>query len=395
MRTIEDIGPLLSPLEDIKQQKLIPALTGRNACDEVVRRLLALPPNFGGLGILNPSSEANRQFATSRKITAPLVDLISNQDPNYSIDPSAIRSIKASAKREHHQSLTCAANAIKALLSQEQVRAMELAQERGASSWLSTLPLEEHGFALHKGGFRDAICLRYLWDLPRTPVHCACGQKFDVDHAMCCPKGGFPTLRHNKVRDLTADLLTEVCGDVEREPLLQRVTGEQLNPSSNQHMDACLDIRAQGVWERGQSAFFDERVFHPNVPSYHRSPLPTIYRRHENPKKHEYADRVLQIEQGSFTPLVFSSTGGMAAEATVFYKRLANLIASKQGVQYSTYMGWLRCRKSFALMRSSLLCIRGSRSSMHYAPLSHGLDLVVQEGRVLCNCPHPPAPLYG
>ena len=143
------------------------------------------------------------------------MDLISNQDPNYSIDPSAIRSIKVSAKREHHQSLTCEANAIKALLSQEQVRAMELAQERGASSWLSTLPLEEHGFALHKGGFRDAISLRYLWDLPRTPVHCACGQKFDVDHAMCCPKGGFPTLRHNEVRDLTADLLTEVCGDVE------------------------------------------------------------------------------------------------------------------------------------------------------------------------------------
>ena len=156
MRTIKDIGPLLSPLEDIIQQKLIPALTGKNACGEVVRRLLALPPNFGGLGILDPSSEANRQFATSSKITAPLVDLISNQDPNYSIDPSAIRSVKASAKREHHQSLTCAANAIKALLSQEQVRAMELAQERGASSWLSTLPLEEHGFALHKGGFRDA-----------------------------------------------------------------------------------------------------------------------------------------------------------------------------------------------------------------------------------------------
>lgn len=45
------------------------------------------------------------------------------------------------------------------------------------------------GFALHKGGFRDAICLRYLWDLPRTPEHCACGQKFSFDHAMCCPKG--------------------------------------------------------------------------------------------------------------------------------------------------------------------------------------------------------------
>ena len=71
MRTIEDIGPLLSPLEDIIQQKLIPALTGRNACGEVVRRLLALPPNFGGLGILDPSSEANRQFCNFQQNNCP------------------------------------------------------------------------------------------------------------------------------------------------------------------------------------------------------------------------------------------------------------------------------------------------------------------------------------
>ena len=304
-----------------------------------------------------------------------------SQDPTYSVDPSAIRSVKAAAKREHHQSLVCEANAIKAFQSPDQVRAVQLAQEKGASSWLSALPLEEHGFALHKGGFRDAICLRYLWDLPRTPEHCAYGQKFGVDHAMCCPKGGFPTLRHNEVWDLTADLLTEICGDVEREPLLQPVTGEQLNPSTNWQMDAHLDVRARFFWERGQSAFFDVRVFHPNAPSYRCSPLPTIYRRHENAKKREYADRVLQIEQGSFTTLVFSSTGGMAREATIFYKRLANLIASKQE-HYSTFMGCLRCRLSFALLRSSLLCIQGSCSRRHYAPLSHGLDLVVQEGHV-------------
>ena len=139
---------------------------------------------------------------------------------------------------------------------------MELAQEKGASSWFSALPLEEHGFALHKGGFRDAICLHYLWDLPRTPEHCACGQKFGVNHAMCCPKGDFPTLRHNEVRDLTADLLTDICGDVEREPLLQPVTGEQLNRSTNRQMDARLDVRARGFWERGQSAFFDVRLSH-------------------------------------------------------------------------------------------------------------------------------------
>ena len=43
---------------------------------------------------------------------------------------------------------------------------------------------------------------------------------------MMCSKGGFPTIRHNEVRDLTADLLTEVCYDVEVEPKLQELTGE-------------------------------------------------------------------------------------------------------------------------------------------------------------------------
>ena len=105
-------------------------------------------------------------------------------------------------------------------------------------------------------------------------------------------KGALPTLRHNEVRDLTVDLLTVICGDVEREPLLQPVTGEQLNPSTSRQMDARLDVRARGFWERGQSAFFDVRVFHPNAPSYRCSPLPTIYHRHENAKKQEYADRV-------------------------------------------------------------------------------------------------------
>ena len=33
--------------------------------------------------------------------------------------------------------------------------------EKGSSSWLTVLPLKEHGFHLHMGEFRDAISLRY------------------------------------------------------------------------------------------------------------------------------------------------------------------------------------------------------------------------------------------
>ena len=54
--------------------------------------------------------------------------------------------------------------------------AMTLAREKGASTWLTSLPLEEHGFSLHKGAFRDALALRYGWLPSNTPTSCACGK---------------------------------------------------------------------------------------------------------------------------------------------------------------------------------------------------------------------------
>ena len=84
--------------------------------------------------------------------------------------------------------------------------AMNLAQEKGASSWLTALPLEEHGFTLHKSAFRDAMALRYGWTPSQIPSHCVCGQSFTVQHALSCPRGGFPSIRHNELRDLTASL---------------------------------------------------------------------------------------------------------------------------------------------------------------------------------------------
>ena len=69
---------------------------------------------------------------------------------------------------------------------------MDLATEKGASSWLSTLPVKEHGYALHKAAFDDAVALRYGWMPTNVPTGCACGKSFSVEHALSCPKGGFP-----------------------------------------------------------------------------------------------------------------------------------------------------------------------------------------------------------
>ena len=70
----------------------------------------------------------------------------------------------------------------------------------------------------------------------------------------------------------------------------------------------------------------------------------------------------------------------MGREAATFYKRLADKIASKEGKTFPTVMGWLRCRLSFAILRSAILCIRGSRSSRHRP--TRDIALATSEGHV-------------
>lgn len=70
----------------------------------------------------------------------------------------------------------------------------------------------------------------------------------------------------------------------------------------------------------------------------------------------------MDIEHGTFTPLVFTTTGGMGEECKRFHSRLAELIAAKKGENYATTMSWIRSKVSFAILRSALLCLRGSRT---------------------------------
>ncbi len=140
-----------------------------------------------------------------------------------------------------------------------------------------------------------------------------------MDHA---PKGGFTITRHNEIRDLTAKILTEICSDVCIEPELQPTNGEELiGLSLNVQDGARLDIACNGIWGgRFERTYLDVRVFNPHARSNRHT---NCYRKHELEKKRQYEQRVRDIEHASFTPLV-SATGGMANQATVFYKRRAS-----------------------------------------------------------------------
>ena len=98
----------------------------------------------------------------------------------------------------------------------------------------------------------------------------------------------------------------------------------------NREDGAHLDIVAENFWGGDrQRSFFDVRVFNPLAQTYQNTSLAQCFQRNELEKRRAYDERVREIEHGSFSPLVFSTSGSMGPTATVVYKRLASMITEK------------------------------------------------------------------
>jgi len=119
-----------------------------------------------------------------------------------------LRSELVSAKAERIKEKT---TTVHDNLPEDAQRFMEQSQDRGASSWVNAIPIEEEGFNVNKQEFFDALRLRYNFPLPGLPPVCACGKPYSVFHAHECSKGGFVNRRHDNLRDLFVRLLNEVC----------------------------------------------------------------------------------------------------------------------------------------------------------------------------------------
>ena len=169
--------------------------------------------------------------------------------------------------------------------------------------------------------------LRYGKDLKGLPSKCPCGQSFNMTHAQNCKTGGFITIHHNRVRDFEVQLLAEICNDVEIEPPLQPLEGKIINGLSG--VNAKPDVRARGFWREGQNAFFDVRITNTNLESQRQLTSEKIFTKHEREKKIQYNDRIMDVEHGTFTPLVFSVNGEMAKECLKFHKFVAEKTANK------------------------------------------------------------------
>ena len=101
--------------------------------------------------------------------------------------------------------------------------------------------------------------------------------------------------------------------------------------------NARSDVRAEGFWDcRQQHAYFDVKVFNPIAATYRNKTLKSCYRRLEAGKRREYQDRILNVEHGSFSPLIFTTAGGMGPTASVVFQRLASLLSAKRKFMNTT-----------------------------------------------------------
>ena len=200
--------------------------------------------------------------------------------------------------------------------------------------------------------------LRYGKDLKGLPSKCPCGQSFNMTHALNCKTGGFITIRHNRVRDFEAQLLTEICNDVENEPPLQPLEGEIINGLTG--VNAKPDVRARVFWREEQNAFFYMRITNTNSESQRHLTSKKIFTKHEREKKRQYNNKIMNVEHGTFTPLVFSVNGGMAKECLKFHK--FQKIANRSGCRYEKVLSIIKYKLSFLILCASLMCMRGSHS---------------------------------
>ena|ERR1700750_1244956 len=130
-----------------------------------------------------------------------------------------------------------------------------------------------------------------------------------------------------------------------------------------------------------QQAYFDVKVVSPFARSYSHLTQASILKTAEKSKMREYKERIRDVEHADFNPLVFTTVGAMAPQSQIVMKKLAEKLGGKKGVNQAVVTGWLRVRLSFALLRTTLLCVRGTRRKK-FASNEINVDLAVSQAKI-------------
>ena len=127
---------------------------------------------------------------------------------------------------------------------------------------MNVIPIDQYDFPLNKQKFVDAVRRWYNLATVKLPAHCPLTKNSISNFKNYV----FVTLHHNKLCDITAVLLNEVCHGDTTELIFSYAADKFLLPSSNKKkVEAKLDIRWSSLWIKGQKAFFDIRIFDPSA----------------------------------------------------------------------------------------------------------------------------------
>ena len=152
------------------------------------RALFALPARLGGLALTNPVEVAQIEYSHSLLANKQLADSIVNQHVTHISDRDSDKATKKAISLSNNTRYEKIQADLKNLLPPSMSKMLIYASEKGASSWLTSLPLEKYGYVLSKQYFQDAICLRYNFLIPNRAVRCICGELNTVDHTLICKR---------------------------------------------------------------------------------------------------------------------------------------------------------------------------------------------------------------
>ena len=277
------------PIEDAITSSFMPALLNANPHQpDSLRSLMALPVKFGGIGICDPTTTADRHNHRSTSCTSVLSDaIISTNDEWVYLDHYChLMNMKEEGRKANHIANQTTLNDLTDEMTPQCKRAPLRSQSTG--SWLSITPSRVNGLDLSKGEFRDGVSMRYGLDILDLPQKCdGCGVKFSKSHALGCKKGDLVLGRHDDLKNEVAYLakLATNNGSVRDEPIinigrdaptgppasarfsptnrLPSAPASPKNPPSNDRGD----ILIRGFFEKTTDCVIDVRVTDSDSPS--------------------------------------------------------------------------------------------------------------------------------
>ena len=154
----ENNNPIQESIDDL----LLPTLFGQTEpLPSDLRQLVTLTPAQGGLGVPDLRFEAPQQFAASTSITAPHVDSITTQSMLMVAGENSTEELKRQHQALKTASVKSRMESIDSTLPSDLLRSVNQSRDKGASSWLTAVPLVDHGLVLNEQEFRDSLGLKY------------------------------------------------------------------------------------------------------------------------------------------------------------------------------------------------------------------------------------------